>query len=183
MSKRPATNADLDDLPPHLVGEILGGVLHASPRPAFPHARAASTLGVDLGGPFDRGRGGPGGWVILAEPELHFGDDVLVPDLAGWRRERMPEVPTGAFTTLAPDWVCEVLSRSTTAIDRSEKVPVYAREHVTHVWLVDPLAQTLEILRLEGDGYRILATRHGDAVVRGEPFDAIELQLAAMWAR
>lgn len=114
MSKRPATYADLEALPANQVGEIFGGVLYAFPRPAFPHARAASRLGVDLGGPFDRGRGGPGGWVILNEPELHLGDDVLVPDLAGWRRGRMPEMPATAFTTLAPDWLCEVLSPSTT---------------------------------------------------------------------
>lgn len=183
MSRRPATYADLEALPPNQVGEILRGILYASPRPAFPHARAASTLGVELGGPFDRGRGGPGGWVIIDEPELHFGEDVLVPDLAGWRRERMPEMPISAFTTLAPDWVCEVLSRSTVAIDRSEKLPIYAREGVAHVWLVDPLAQTLEILRLEGDGYRIVATPRGDSVVRAEPFDAIELELAVLWAR
>ncbi|CAN5886887.1 hypothetical protein BH11MYX4_BH11MYX4_53180 [soil metagenome] len=183
MSKRPATYADLEALPANVVGEILRGVLHASPRPGVPHARAASTLGADLGGPFDRGRGGPGGWVILLEPELHFRDDVLVPDLAGWRRERMPELPSAAFITVAPDWVCEVLSRSTVAIDRAEKLPIYAREQVTHVWFVDPLAQTLEILRLEGDGYRLGAKLSGDAIVRAEPFDAIELELAAMWAR
>ena len=183
MSKRPATYADLEALPANQVGEILGGVLYAFPRPAFPHARAASRLGVDLGGPFDRGRGGPGGWVILDEPELHFGDDVLVPDLAGWRRERMPEMPATAFTTMAPDWLCEVLSPSTTRIDRSEKLPIYARERVTHVWLVDPLAQTLESLRLDGDTYRSVATSHGDTTVRTEPFDAIELELAALWAR
>ena len=183
MSKRPATYADLEALPPNVVGEILRGVLHGSPRPGVPHARASTTLTAGLVGPFDLGQGGPGGWVILDEPELHFAADVLVPDLAGWRRERMPELPSSAFISVAPDWVCEVLSRSTVAIDRSEKLPIYAREHVTHVWLVDPLAQTFEILRLEGDSYRIVATPHGDAVVRADPFDAIELALATLWAR
>jgi Uma2 family endonuclease len=183
MTKRPATYADLEALPRNQVGEILGGVLYAFPRPAVPHARATSRLGAELGGPFDRGRGGPGGWVVLDEPELHFADDVLVPDLAAWRRERMPELPAAAFITMPPDWVGEVLSPSTAGIDRSEKVPIYRRERVAHVWLLDPLAQTLEILTLDGDGYRIVATAHGDAKVRAEPFDAIELELAAMWAR
>ena len=183
MSKRPATYADLEALAPNQVGEILAGALYTFPRPAFPHARAASRLGAELGGPFDRGRGGPGGWVILDEPEIHLGDDVLVPDLAAWLRERMPEMPETAFTTMAPDWVCEVLSPSTAGIDRSEKLPIYARELVTHVWLVDPLAQTLEVLRLDGDAYRIVATWCGDAIVRAEPFEALELELGAMWAR
>ncbi len=178
-----ATYADLEALAPNLVGEIVGGVLYASPRPAVPHALATSALGEELGPPFKRGRGGPGGWVILDEPELHFGDDVLVPDLAGWRRERMPEVPAAAFLTLAPDWLCEALSPSSAALDRGEKLPIYAREGVRHVWFVDPAAKTLEALRLEGARYVIVATPHDDAVVRAEPFDAIELALAVLWAR
>jgi Uma2 family endonuclease len=182
-SRAPATYAALERLPSNVVGEILGGVLHAHPRPAARHARAASTLGEELGPPFNRGRGGPGGWIILDEPELHLGADVLVPDLAGWRRERMPELPDVAAFELAPDWVCEVLSESTSAIDRGEKLPIYAREKVADVWFVDPIAKTLEDLRLDGDTYRILATHHDDARVRAEPFDAIELELAALWAR
>lgn len=178
-----ATYADLERLAPHVVGEIVGGVLHAHPRPASRHARAASTLGEELGPPFNRGRGGPGGWIILDEPELHLGSDVLVPDLAGWRRERMPELPEVAAFELAPDWACEVLSERTSAIDRGEKLPIFARERVGHVWFVDPIVKTLEVLRLDGDTYRILATYHDDAKVRAEPFDAIELELAALWAR
>ena len=183
MSKRPATYADLEALPSTQVGEILAGVLYASPRPAIPHAAAASALGEELGPPFKRGRGGPGGWVILDEPELHHGDDVLVPDLAGWRRERMPELPSSSFIALAPDWVCEVLSTSTARIDRGEKMPIYARELVPHVWLVDPLAQTLEIFHLDGDTYRVVKTVSGDAKIRAEPFGAIELELGVLWAR
>jgi Uma2 family endonuclease len=183
FTRKSATYADLEALPHNLVGEILHGVLHASPRPASPHAAAASALGEELGPPFKRGRGGPGGWVILDEPELHLQGDVLVPDLAGWRRERMPEMPHTAAFALAPDWVCEVQSPSTAAIDRSDKVPIHARERVGHVWLVDPLVKTLEVLRLDGDGYRIVATWHDDAKVRAEPFGAIELELAVLWAR
>jgi Uma2 family endonuclease len=179
-----ATYADIEALPEHKVGEILAGNLRVSPRPAPPHALVRTTLGEELGPPFRRGRGGPGGWVILDEPELHLADDVLVPDLAGWRRERMPEVPFDkAYFTLAHDWACEVLSASTAAMDRSEKLPIYARERVTHVWLVDPIVKTLEALRLDGESWRIVGTWTGDARVRIEPFDAIELDLALLWAR
>jgi Uma2 family endonuclease len=170
-------------LPERVVGEIIGGQLVTHPRPAAPHANVASNLGGELHGPFRRGRGGPGGWVVLDEPELHLHGDVLVPDLAGWRRERMPELPDAAAFELAPDWVCEVLSPSTAAVDRADKLPIYAREGVRHAWLLDPVATTLEVLRLEGGGWRLVATWRGDAVVRAEPFDAIELEVAVLWAR
>jgi Uma2 family endonuclease len=134
-----------------------------------------------LGGPFDQGRGGPGGWFVLFKPESHLHEDVLVPDLAGWRRERMPRTPRTAAFTLAPDWVCEMLSLSSMALDRAAKLPVYAREGVRHVWLVDPEARTLEVFRLEGEHYSLLATHAGLARVRAEPFDAIELELAFLW--
>jgi Uma2 family endonuclease len=182
-SARPATYADIESLPPNMVGEIIDGVLYANPRPASAHARAATALGGDLDGPFNRGKGGPGGWLILFEPELHFDADVLVPDHAGWRRERMPEMPHTAFFILAPDWVSEILSPSTAALDRTEKLPVYARRGVGHVWLIDPLAKTLEVLRLDGSTYRIVGSFHDDARVRAEPFDAVEIELAALWAR
>lgn len=182
-SRVPATYADLEALPANVVGEILDGVLYAQPRPASRHAVAASRLGGELGPPFDRGRGGPGGWVLLDEPELHLGGDVLVPDVAGWRRERMPEIPDVAAFELAPDWVCEVLSPSTAAIDRGEKLRIFARERVAHAWLVDPIVKTLEVLRLDGETYRVVGAWHDDVRVRAEPFGAIELALAALWAR
>ena len=170
-------------MPEHCVGEIVNGVLVTRPRPASRHARAASRLGAELDGPFDRARGGPGGWVLLDEPELHLHGDVLVPDLAGWRRERMPELPDAAAFELAPDWVCEVLSPSTAATDRAEKMPIYARERVGHIWLVDPIAQTLEAYRLEQGRWSLLGTWRDDAVVRVEPFEALGLELAGLWAR
>ncbi len=176
-----ATYADIEALPPNVTGQIIDGVLYAHARPASPHARASSVLGSDLGGPFDRGRGGPGGWLILFEPELHFGRDVLVPDVAGWRRERMPEMPRVPFFELAPDWVCEVLSPSTAGLDRVKKLAVYLREGVTHLWFVDPEGKTLEVLRREGERYVVAATFEGDAPIRAEPFDAIELELGALW--
>jgi Uma2 family endonuclease len=164
-----------------LVAEILDGELHTHPRPAGPQAEAASVLGMDIGGAFHRGRGGPGGWIILYGPELHLGDDILVPDIGGSRRERLPEVPDAAYFELAPDWACEVLSPGTALVDRRQKLPSYAREQVRHVWLVDPRAKSVEVFRLDAEGYRLVAV-HGDAdVVRLEPFDAIELTLSALW--
>jgi Uma2 family endonuclease len=136
---------------------------------------------VDLGGPFHHGRGGPGGWWIVDEPELHVGEDIVVPDLAGWRRERMPEFPKTAFFTLAPDWLCEVLSPSTERLDRARKLRVYAREGVGHVWLVNPEARTLEVYRSSEERWLLLATHASDAIVRAEPFDAIELDLLPLW--
>ena len=183
-AKRHATYDDLLAVPEHLVAELIHGELYTYPRPALPHARATSRLGIDLGGPFDRGKGGPGGWIILDEPELHLHGDVLVPDLAGLRRERVPEMPTTPAFELAPDWVCEVLSPATAAVDRTDKMGIYAREQVRHVWLVDPTIATLEVFRLlNGKTYEAIVAWRGDATVRAEPFDAIELELAAIWER
>ena len=176
-----ATYEDVLAAPNHLVAEVVKGVLHTHPRPRLRHAAAASALGEELGPPFRRGRGGPGGWLILDEPELHLDKDILVPDLAGWRRERMPELPDEPYATLAPDWACEVLSKSTEAFDRSGKLPIYARESVKHVWLVDPDVKTLEVFRLEGSNYLLVATHADTARVRAEPFGAIELDLALLW--
>jgi Uma2 family endonuclease len=157
------------------------GKLYTTPRPAPRHASASSGLGGLLHGPFDRGRGGPGGWRILDEPELHLGRDVLVPDLAGWRRERLPSLPETAYFPLAPDWICEVVSPSTASMDRVKKLGIYAREGVRHAWIVDPLARTLEVLRLEAAHWIILATAAAQDVARAEPFDALEIDLSLLW--
>jgi Uma2 family endonuclease len=180
-ARRRATYSDLHAVPDRLVAEILDGDLFTSPRPAPRHARAASSLGGELYGPFDRGRGGPGGWVILDEPELHLSGDALVPDLAGWRRERLPELPEVTAFELAPDWVCEVLSPSTAPLDRTRKLPIYARERVSHAWLVDPGLKTLEVLRLDGGGYRIVGAWYGEAIVQCEPFEAHPIHLVDLW--
>lgn len=181
--KKPATYEDLVALPETMVGEIIDGELIASPRPAFGHARVASVLGAELGGPFDRGRGGPGGWWILDEVELHLGRDVLVPDIAGWRRSKMtnPPAPTEPFVTVAPDWICEVLSASTETIDRARKLHIYAREQVAHAWLINPLSKTLEVMRLEKGKWVLQGVFCEAEKVRAEPFEAIELELAALW--
>lgn len=184
-AKRRATYEDVLAAPRHVVAEIVFGVLHTFPRPAVRHARASSRLGSRLGSLFDDTRDGPGGWVLLDEPELHLGaePDILVPDLAGWRRDRMPRVPReAAFLTLAPDWACEVLSPSTQALDRADKMDVYAREGVVHVWHVEPLGETLEVFRLDGGCYVRLQAFRGSTSVRAEPFDAIDLDLGALWA-
>ncbi|MEZ4222223.1 MAG: Uma2 family endonuclease [Polyangiaceae bacterium] len=180
-AEKRATYADVLAAPPNRVAELVGGRLYTFPRPAAPHAHAASVLGMDIGSPFQRGRNGPGGWWILDEPELHFDDDVVVPDLGGWRRERMPTVPNVPHFTLPPDWLCEVLSPSTEAFDRADKLDVYARAHVSWVWLVNPLTHTLEVLRLREGAWTVHAIHRGDAVVRAEPFDAIELALSDLW--
>jgi Uma2 family endonuclease len=182
-ARRQATYEDLLAVPGNLIAEIIHGTLYTQPRPAVPHARAASKLGAKLDGPFDSGKGGPGGWILLDEPELHLqGGHVLVPDLAGWRRERMPRLPQAAALELPPDWVCEVLSPSTAAIDRADKMPIYASVSVPHVWLVDPLVRTLEVYRLDGGTYRVVNVWRDSPTVRAEPFDAIELELGALWA-
>jgi Uma2 family endonuclease len=179
---RPATYEDLVRVPDTMVAEIVDGELHVSPRPALRHAHVSSALGVFIGGPYHHGRGGPGGWWILDEPELHLGHDVLVPDLAGWRRARLPRLPDAAACSLAPDWLSEVLSPSTASLDRAKKLKIYAREGVHHAWLIDPGARTLEVLRLEGDRWTLLAVHEGRDTARAEPFTEIELELASLWA-
>lgn len=179
--RRRASYEDVLAAPRHQVAEIIDGELHLHRRPAVPHAAAATALGEELGPPFKRGRGGPGGWILLDEPELHLGADILVPDLGGWRRERLGVLPSGAYLTLAPDWVCEVLSPSTAKTDRADKLPVYAREGVRHVWLLDPLQRTLEVLRLDGSRWTLLDVHKDDARVRAEPFEVFELELAVLW--
>jgi Uma2 family endonuclease len=181
-ARRRATYEDVLSAPRHKVAEIIDGELRLHPRPAKPHAAAASALGVELGPAFTRGRGGPGGWIILDEPELHLGADILVPDLAGWRRERMPSLDSAAYFTLAPDWVCEVLSESTAKEDRADKLPIYAREKIDYPWLVDPRLRTLEAMRREGAQWLVTGVWKDDARVRAQPFDAFELELAALWA-
>jgi Uma2 family endonuclease len=178
---RPATYEDLQRLPEHLVGELIDGELIVSPHPAPAHARASSSLTVGIGGPYDHGRNGPGGWVILDEPELHFDTQVLVPDLAGWRRERMPTLPTTAWFTLAPDWICEVLSPSTAIVDRTRKQDIYRQQGVPWLWFVDPAARTIEVLSRAEHGWMVAATFGGTGEARIPPFDAVPLELANLW--
>ena len=178
---RRATYQDVLDAPDHMVAEILDGTLHTQPRPASLHALASSRLGTSLDGPFGMGRGGPGGWWIIDEPELHLGNDVLVPDLAGWRRERLSEYPEAAFFELFPDWVCEVLSPGTRRIDQVVKRRIYAREGVAHIWLIDPDARMLEAFALRKGRWVLLGTYSDNDSVSVAPFEAITLSLGDLW--
>ncbi len=180
-ARKPVTYQDLVDLPPHRVGEIVAGSLYASPRPAPAHGRVQTGLASDLHGPFDRGRDGPGGWWILVEPELHLGDDVMVPDLAGWRRENLPAMPDTPWFEQAPDWVCEVLSPSTARLDRALKLPAYGTAGVTHAWMVVPPQRTLEVFRNRAEGWVLVSAHGDDDVVEAEPFGAAPIELSGLW--
>jgi Uma2 family endonuclease len=180
----PATYADLEAVPSHKVAELIDSTLYVFPRPAPKHATASSALLGELGPPFKRGKGGPGGWWIINEPELHLGDDALAPDLAGWRVERMPDLPETAYFAVVPDWICEVLSPSTETMDRSVKMLIYARDGVRNLWFVNPIEQFLEVYRLTADRQWLLLGVHaGDAKVKAEPFDAIELDIGELWSK
>jgi Uma2 family endonuclease len=181
-ARAPATYQDVLDAPENMVAELVRGALHLHPRPAPPHARASASMSGELYGPFDRGRGGPGGWIILFEPELHLGPDVLVPDLAGWRRERMPKLPEAAWFELAPDWVCEVLSPSTRRLDLTDKRDIYGAAGVRHLWHVDPVERTLEAFEQRQGAWVLVAALADQAEVRVAPFDPVGFPLEALWA-
>ena len=178
---KPATYADLERVPAHLVAELIDGVLHAQPRPLPKHAVSAARLGMSLGGPFDLGSGGPGGWLFMTEPELHLGHDVVVPDLAAWRRERMPVVTDEAFITLAPDWICEILSPFTERLDRNAKRRIYGKAGVAFLWLLDPRVLTLEAFQLVAGKWLLVGSAGGEEPVSFPPFDAITFPLSDLF--
>jgi Uma2 family endonuclease len=179
---RSATYEDLLEVPEHLVAEIIHGVLYTHPRPAPRHSLSAAGVAGKLFDPYGTGRGGPGGWWILDDPEVHLGPQRLVPDRAGWGRERLPALPETAWLGLAPDWVCEILSPSTAKNDRTLKLPIYAHEGVRNLWFVDPLLRTLEAFRL-ADGHWVLeSVRKDEDQARLAPFDAVEFPLGDLWA-
>ena len=181
IAKAPATYQDVLDAPPNMVAEIVDGSLSLQPRPAPRHSYASSSIGDEIVGPFQKGRGGPGGWTILDEPELHLGPQVLVPDLAGWRRARMPTLPDTAYFEVAPDWVCEVLSPSTRTHDQIAKRRIYAEQGVAFLWFVDPDARTLEAFRLSPEGWVLTGMVEADETVALPPFEAVPFGLGALW--
>lgn len=178
---RAATYKDLCEVPDHLIAELLEGDLWASPRPAMRHQHVATMLTIELGPPFQHGRGGPGGWWLLYEPEIHLTDDVVVPDLAGWRLDRLKKIRNQAYMTQPPHWVCEILSPATETIDRRQKLKIYAREGVEHVWLMDPVKRTLEVLRLAEGRWLTVTTLADHAIAQAEPFDAVPFPLSRIW--
>ncbi len=178
----PATYEDLLKLPENVVGEIVNGDLYASPRPGPRHADAEGAFFEEIRAAYQRGRGGPGGWRILIEPELHFRSDVLVPDIAGWRRQRMQRLPETAWFELSPDWVCEILSPSTGRLDRSKKLPIYARESVAFVWLVDPIEKTVEVMKLIENAWTIVHVYGGDEQMSAIPFEELTIDLRTVWS-
>ena len=184
-SPKRATYEDVLAAPPHMRAEVLDGELHLKPRPRRVHVRSASGLGSFLFGTFHVGAGGPGGWTILDEPELHLGaePDILVPDLAGWRAGRLVDRDDvdEPYVTIVPDWVCEVLSPGTLRIDRMKKMPIYARERVGQVWLVDPRERTVEVFRHGGNSYVLVGTYGGDEGLTAEPFEAACIPPAFLW--
>jgi Uma2 family endonuclease len=177
-----ATYEDLHSIPENAVGEIINGELIVTPRPSKQHGFSAYALGGELVPPYQFGRGGgPGGWVIIGEPEIKFGEDFLVPDIAAWRRERFPLQEETNWVSVNPDWIAEILSSSTVRVDRTRKMAIYARHGVPHLWLIDPLARTLEAYRLEVKGW-LLQGVHGESErVRVEPFAEIEIDLRNLW--
>lgn len=182
--QRPDLYQRLVELPRHMVGQIIDGELITQPRPAMPHARLASRLNSIIGPPFDLGVRGPGGWHILFEPELHLGRDVVVPDLAGWLVESVPDLLAMVAVDIAPRWVCEVLSPSTAKIDRFRKMRIYAREGVDHVWLADPIHATLEVFTRVNGSWQVQLIEADDPGIRElrvAPFEALPLDLGPLW--
>jgi Uma2 family endonuclease len=176
-----ATYADLEAVPPHLVAEIIFGTLVTHPRPNPDHAFASSSLGDELTSPFQKGRGGPGGWIIIDEPELHLGPHVCVPDIAGWRRERMPQLPKTAYFEIAPDWICEVLSPSTEKYDKGDKRRIYATYGVEYLWFVDPRSRNLEVFHRQAKDWLLTHTFFDNDDVNAPPFDALTFKLGLLW--
>lgn len=179
---RPATIEDLNHLPPTWRGEVIEGTMYAFPRPSAPHQQAGNSVSEDLRIPFQRGRGGPGGWWILAEPGVRLqGTHEFSPDVAGWRRERLPTLPQKGPIRIAPDWICEVQSPSTRGYDIGIKRRFYASIGVSYIWYVDPFACTLQASRLQDGHWLELGAWRDNDKVRVEPFEAIELDLSAWW--
>ncbi|MDR3567889.1 MAG: Uma2 family endonuclease [Syntrophobacteraceae bacterium] len=183
LAEKKATYADLYGVPEDMIGEIIDGELIVHPRPSRRHTRATSALGYKLGPPYDFGEGGgPGGWIIIVEPEIGLGEHTIVPDLAGWKKEKFPVEEDHNWISVAPDWVCEVLSPKTFRTDKVKKMPVYAHHGVGHIWLIDPVAMSMDVFRLGvGVGWLLLGSFTENDKVRAEPFQEIEINLEDLW--
>jgi Uma2 family endonuclease len=180
-AKRNATYADIEALPPHVTGEIIHGSLYTQPRATFVHNAAANSLSDEITGPFQKGKGGPGGWVFATEQEVQFGEHLLVPDISGWKRDRLKTLPRDNWVTVRPDWVCEVASPSTMLRDRHFKRDIFATFSVPYYWMVDPKTRSLEVYELLQGKWTLFATYSGSMDVSAPPFDAISFQLETLW--
>jgi len=181
-STKPPTLADLDALPPGIVGEIIDGVLYTMTKPRMRHQRTGTGISADLRGPFDLGRGGPGGWWIVTEPGIELPNTPEIsPDVAGWRRERMPEMPGDEPIRVVPDWVCEILSKNTRRHDQVVKMPYYAKIGVAYAWVADAEARVLVAYRLESGAWRVIGTYSNETEARIEPFDTVPVNVADWW--
>ena len=181
LAYKQATYDDILALPENIVGEILNGQLETQPRPAPKHALAASAVGIEIGLPFQRGKGGPGGWWILDEPECHIDGEIFVPDLAGWLKQRMPTLPETAWFEMRPDWVCEIISPNSIRRDRVTKMTIYARLGIPYYWLIEPLGKTLEVYELQGEHWLLLQSYANDDEVCSAPFAEYRFSLANLW--
>ena len=181
LAKKKATYEDFCSVSENMIGEIIDGELIVTPRPTRKHGYAATTLVEEVGPPYHRGLGGPGGWIFIVEPEITFGEHTMVPDVAGWKAERFLWEEDQNPISVAPDWVCEVLSQGTFRLDRVKKMAKYAEHNVSHLWLIDPEHTTLEVYRLESGRWLLLGTFDGAEKVRVEPFQEIEIDLADLW--
>jgi Uma2 family endonuclease len=179
-----ATYEALLALPEHTRAEVVDGVVELSPSPSPEHGRAQRTLGHLIGGPFDDDddRGGPGGWWIIPEIDVRLGvHDIVRPDLAGWRRQRLPDPWGKRPIEVVPDWICEVISPNKPAHDRVTKRRLYARHGVPFYWLLDPLARTLEALRLDDGVWMELGVWGEGDLARIDPFAAVELEVGRLF--
>ena len=179
--KKNAEYEDLYNIPENMTGQIINGELVAMPRPSPKHSNAVSGIGFEIGPPYRFGRGGPGGWVILDEPEIRLGNDIFVPDLAGWKKERLPKFPKTNYISVPPDWICEVLSPSTEKADRAKKMPVYARFGISYIWLINPVEEILEVFKLDSGRWILLSVYSENDKLRAEPFQETEIDLQNLW--
>ncbi|MEY4544369.1 MAG: hypothetical protein RL685_564 [Pseudomonadota bacterium] len=181
---RLATFEDLLRLPEGVRAEVLEGQVITSPAPLPKHSKAQRALGSFVGGPFDDddGHGGPGGWWIFVEVDVQLGlHDIVRPDLAGWRRERLLNPGDQRPILVAPDWVCEVLSPSTAVHDRIIKRNLYVLAGIGHYWIVDVDARTLEVFQRQDERWLLVGTYGDEAVARLPPFEEVELAVGRLF--
>ncbi len=179
----PATAADLARLPPDMRAEIINGEIVQKANPSAEHADAQGGALAHLRGQYHHRSGGdkPGGWWILPEVEIELAPhEVYRPDIAGWRRDCMPERP-GMPVKSRPNWICEVLSPSDASNDLVKKLRVYHQSHVAHYWIIDPQNETLTVLRWTPEGYLAALTAGRTDRVRAEPFETVELPVGVLF--